>query len=403
MPFIAVHHPEKCHRCGVCSEIVDCPGSDELICIGCGACVLTCPHQALELVEEPRQRKVTIEVNGDMAVVPELISVKEALKESGYPVATSPQEPGLFAPCEVGGCWSCAIEIDGVVRLACRTIVRNGMRIRTELPQDYVPRRIIINFSGHPAGGVGTPWQARSNHSSYLEVVCFAAGCNFRCPQCQNWLITYRGRGEALTPKQAAQRLSLVREQLRLNRMTISGGESTLNRAWLTQFVAELKRLNPDPDARFHVDTNGSLLTHDYIDELAKAGMTDIGIDLKALETDTFMRITGLKDKDVAEKYKETAWEAVRYLIHNYSEKVFAGVGIPYNRSFISISEVRLMGQRLLSIDPSVQVTVLNYRPEFRSNIVMPRDSEMVALRDMLQQLGLRTVLAQTTTGNIGP
>lgn len=185
--------------------------------------------------------------------------------------------------------------------------------------------------------------------------------------------------------------------------MTISGGESTLNRAWLTQFVAELKRLNPDPDARFHVDTNGSLLTHDYIDELAKAGMTDIGIDLKALETDTFMRITGLKDKDVAEKYKETAWEAVRYLIHNYSEKVFAGVGIPYNRSFISISEVSLMGQRLLSIDPSVQVTVLNYRPEFRSNIVMPRDSEMVALRDMLQQLGLRTVLAQTTTGNIGP
>jgi pyruvate formate lyase activating enzyme len=185
--------------------------------------------------------------------------------------------------------------------------------------------------------------------------------------------------------------------------MTISGGESTLNRAWLTQFVTELKRLNRDPDARFHVDTNGSLLSHDYIDELVEAGMTDIGIDLKALDTDTFMRITGLTDKGLADKYKETAWEAVKYLAHNYSGKVFAGVGIPYNRSFTSISEISRMGQRLLGIDPSIQVTVLNYRPEFRSNIVMPTDSEMVAVRDMLQQLGLRTVLAQTTTGNIGP
>jgi pyruvate formate lyase activating enzyme len=185
--------------------------------------------------------------------------------------------------------------------------------------------------------------------------------------------------------------------------MTISGGESTLNRAWLIQFVAELKRLNPDPYARFHIDTNGSLITHDYIDELIKAGMTDIGIDLKALETDTFMRITGLKDRALSEKYKETAWEAVRYLRHNYSDRVFTGVGIPYNRGLISTSEISCMGQRLLDIDPAVQITLLDYLPAFRSNIDPPSDSEMMALREMLQQLGLRTVLAQTTKGMIGP
>lgn len=295
------------------------------------------------------------------------------------------------------------MEIDGVVKLACRTAVRNGMRIRTELPKEYVPRRIVTNFSGHLVGGVGTPWQARSERSLYREVVCFAAGCNFRCPQCQNWQITYRGRGDALTPKQAAQKLSLLRAQLSLDRMTISGGESTLNRPWLTQFLAQLKKINPDPDARFHVDTNGSLLTHDYIDDLVEAGMTDIGIDLKALETDTFMRITGLKDKDLAEKCKETAWEAVRYLVHDYSGKVFVGVGFPYSQSFISKLEISRMGQRLLAIDPSVQVTVLNYSSAFRSNIVMPSDSQMLALRDMLQEIGLRTVLAQTTMGSTGP
>ena len=36
MPYVAVHHPEKCHRYGICSEIVDCPGADDVICIGVG-------------------------------------------------------------------------------------------------------------------------------------------------------------------------------------------------------------------------------------------------------------------------------------------------------------------------------------------------------------------------------
>lgn len=403
MPYVAVHHPEKCRRCGACSEIVDCPGADELICIGCGACVQVCPHQALELVEEPRTRRIAIEVNGEMALVPERVSVKEALKEAGYPVATAPGEPGLFAPCQVGGCWSCAVEVDGAVRLACRTIARNGMRIRTELPQGHVPRRIIMNFSAHAAGGVGTPWQVRNQGSFYLEVVCFAAGCNLRCPQCQNWLIAHRGRGQALAPGQAARSLTLERRRFNLDRMTISGGESTLNRTWLVQFIAELKRLNPDGEARFHVDTNGSLLSHDYIDELVAAGMTDIGIDLKALETDTFMRISGVEDGALAYKYKETAWEAVAYLVSRYGGTVFTGVGIPYNRSFVSESEIAQMGQRLVDIDPSVQVTVLNYRPEFRSSIVVPSGNEMATIRQVLRDIGLTTVLAQTEGGNIGP
>ncbi|MGB2800460.1 MAG: hypothetical protein WBC55_00955 [Dehalococcoidia bacterium] len=41
--YITQHNPEKCRECGWCSEIVACPGADELICICCGACVLSCP------------------------------------------------------------------------------------------------------------------------------------------------------------------------------------------------------------------------------------------------------------------------------------------------------------------------------------------------------------------------
>jgi pyruvate formate lyase activating enzyme len=113
--------------------------------------------------------------------------------------------------------------------------------------------------------------------------------------------------------------------------MAISGGESTLNKKWLIQYVKELKRFNPDRNARIHVDTNASILTRDYIDELVEAGVTDIGPDLKGYNPQTFMRITAVEDTELAEKYLHTAWDAVRYLISAYKDRVFTGIGIPYN------------------------------------------------------------------------
>ena len=176
-----------------------------------------------------------------------------------------------------------------------------------------------------------------------------------------------------------------------------------MNRPWLLQFIRQLKTLNSDPEARFHVDTNGSLLTHNYIDELVEAGMTDVGIDLKAQETDTFMRITGLTDRELAHKYKEIAWEAVRYAIDKYSEELFVGVGIPYNKDLITTAEVTHMGERLREINPSIQVTVINYRPVFRSHIPMPPDHEVEDIGQRLRDTGLDTVVCQTTRGFTGP
>jgi len=46
------------------------------------------------------------------------------------------------------------------------------------------------------------------------------------------------------------------------------------------------------------VDTNATILTRDYIDELVEAGVTDIGPDLKGCYPETFMRITGIEDKE---------------------------------------------------------------------------------------------------------
>ncbi len=191
-----------------------------------------------------------------------------------------PEKGSLFAPCEIGGCWSCAVEVNGELKPACVTPIKEGLRIRTKLPGDYIPKRFVCGFNGHLVGGVGTPWWLKSGHG-YIEVACFASGCNFRCPQCQNWEIAFKGKGNALTPKEAAELMTAARKKFRVDRMAISGGESTLNRKWLVDYVKELKRLNPDQRARIHVDTNASILTEDYIDELVEAGMTDVGPEFK--------------------------------------------------------------------------------------------------------------------------
>jgi pyruvate formate lyase activating enzyme len=158
-----------------------------------------------------------------------------------------------------------------------------------------------------------------------------------------------------------------------------------------------------NPDARLHVDTNGSILTKDYLDELVHAGMTDIGIDLKAFRLSTFMGITGLEDGVLANRYLEASWEAANYLIDNHSQ-VFLGISIPYNSRLISLKEVEEMGRRIAGIDPLIQVCVLDYRPEFqRLDIARPAFEEMMLVHEALRARGLESVICQTAKWRIGP
>jgi pyruvate formate lyase activating enzyme len=402
---VAKRDLDKCIGCGACEEIVACPVGDvgnASTCVGCGACYLACPNEAIELVDTPRGREIEIYVNEERVHVPERITVLKALELLGFKIGKFPGEGDIFAPCGVGGCYSCALEVDGSIRPSCVTRVREGMRIVTRLPEDYVPVRSLHGWMGHPVGGVGTPWWLKGRY--YVEAAVFACGCNLRCPQCQNWTTTYNGKEAALTPRKAALVMTKTRRRYGVDRMAISGGECTLNRRWLVQYIKELRLLNRDDRARFHVDTNATILTKDYIDELVEAGVTDIGPDLKGLRIETFMRITGIADRELAEKYHRTSWSAFKYLVDNYKGKVFIGVGIPYNRDLVSIEEVAKMGEEIFRVDPEVQVCVLDYRPEFRKrDISRPSFQEMVEVWKVLKSTGLKTVVCQTVYGHIGP
>ncbi|NVM01128.1 MAG: radical SAM protein [Candidatus Helarchaeota archaeon] len=401
---------EKCKNCNFCTKIVKCPSSSD--CIGCKACYLGCPFEAINKKEYKEWKLIGIHINDKLFHVPEKISIKSALEYAGFKIARFPEEDDVFAPCETGGCYSCSVFVSDKVVPSCHTPVKPNMKISLKLPVDYMPKRIIRGFTPHSVGGVGTPYSLK-RHVGYIEVACFSAGCNFRCRTCQNYDITYNSSISSMTPEDAASQLSIIRWRYGVKRMAISGGEATLNRPWLIQFFKHLKQLNPDKDARLHLDTNASILTEDYIDELIEVGVTDIGPDLKSFELDTFIKVTCVRDKNLAQKYLSTAWNAVKYIANNYyPEKVFMGVGLPYNNFFYENTEkmkneLLNWGENLANIDPNIQVCILDYRPEFRSRLIhnfnIPTYEEMKGIKRLLEQTGLKCVTAQTRMGYLGP
>jgi len=379
----------------------------ETLCVDCGVCHSACPNRVVHRKRDVFPRKnVTITVDDERFSVPERITIKRALELLGLEFGKFLGEAKIFAPCELGGCYACVLLVNGEPKPACVTPVRNGMSISLSLPEDFVPVRRVSGYQPHAVGGVGTPWWLKKKGGyRYVEVACFAHGCNLRCPQCQNYTVTYDNVTSTSTPLEAATILTAQRHHYSVNRMAVSGGEATLNRPWLTRFFRELRRLNPDSQARLHLDTNATILTPDYVDELIEAGVTDIGPDIKGLKTETFMRITGITNKRLAERYLRNEWEITKYMVDNYYPKrVFLGIGIPYNPELITLEEIREMGEKIASMNPEVQVCLLDYFPAFRrTDMNRPTVTEMKKAREALISAGLKTVLAQTAVGHIGP
>jgi pyruvate formate lyase activating enzyme len=344
---------------------------------------------------------VKIYVDGIEFTVPEDMTVAEALKNfCGYIFSDIDGKKPSIA-CGTGGCWACALVVDGELKRTCITPVRDGMKVETDI-EKFKPLRIVHGPSPHTVGGKATPWW-EVNYVNYVEAAIWVAGCNLRCPQCQNYHVTYDNISIPMTPEEAAVAVVECHKRYNTKGIAVSGGEPTINRRWLVEFFREVSK-KVKPKVRRHLDSNGTVLTPDYIDELVEAGCNNIGVEPKCLYVDTYMKITGIENRDLAKKYLETSWRAIEYIYENYSDRVYLGVGLVYNKTLVSLDEIAEAGRKIASIDRKIQVTVLDYFPAFRRrDIKRPTVWEMLEVKKVLEDQGLETVIVQTVAGHIGP
>ncbi|MCD6509489.1 MAG: (2Fe-2S)-binding protein [Thermoprotei archaeon] len=144
-----------CRGCDFCKTVNVCYSPSR--CLGYLSCYYSCPFEARVIeYEDEYVREVTIYVDKVRYRVPDGITVAEALRYVGFEF----KRPGLGEPslaCKTGGCWACALIINGSLERTCITPVINGMRIDTQV-RDIEPRRIVHGPSPHIVGGKATPW-----------------------------------------------------------------------------------------------------------------------------------------------------------------------------------------------------------------------------------------------------
>ena len=359
---IAVRN-DNCSRCGFCEQYIDCSSKIDG-CIGCGACVVACPQAARFLkaipvnkpvVESQNRELIDFVVDGEPQRILGPVSVSTALGQLGIGIEAAGSEAGDSeskrpkASCRTGGCWNCAVLIDGVLTRSCVTALRSGMQIATDqkVVGQATPKRVVTLMRPAP-----------HRHPSI-----FTHGCNYRCDLCHNWDLTFSSTATALTPTQTVAQLGLQPEKDRW--IGISGGEPTLYSQWLVETVRQLRQAAPE--SRIQLDTNASVLTLDYIDELITAGVTDFSPDFKAFKIETFMKISGVRNRKHAQQYMQTAWRAIVHLNVNYVERVFTAVSIPYHPRIHSRGELEEMATALAALSPGIPVTLTELQPAFRN------------------------------------
>ena len=375
-----------CIGCGFCDYYVHCPGSGPN-CVGCGACLKGCPTGARVLTPVKGSRaSVEIRVDGESHSVPGKIGLAGALATVGV------KGDERFC-CGTGGCGACVVIVDGRLTRPCCTGVTQGMEIVTdrEAIEALPPLRVVTFFPGH----------------LHASMSMFTHGCNYACDFCHNWELTFSSSDRALTPEQAAQVTDQMIQQMAKmqqgrapagpggnQRTGISGGEPTLNRRWLVEYISRLKATTPE--VRIQLDTNASVLTPDYVDELFAAGMTDISPDLKGLTLETFRRITGVADPELATQYLDTSWQAVEYILSEYADRLHVAVAVPYHPEFITGDEVLAMTQKLAAMKKDLDVNLIVYQPAFRrGDASRADDAQVEEVVEAMKSTGL-TVWLQT-------
>jgi len=189
----------------------------------------------------------------------------------------------------------------------------------------------------------------------------FMAGCNFKCLKCQSWTASqypdngYQQRGyvdpETLAEECVQELNSFAAKLIGADRISFSGGESTIYLPYVERVVEEARKMNPDTKVNF--DTNGYMTEKSL--ERVLSFSTSITLDLKAYNDEVHLALTGASSKPVLRnaeyigRYaRERLWEYRIVVIPEITE-----------------DEVKPLTEFIADIDPSLTVCFLAFRPNF--------------------------------------
>ncbi len=199
--------------------------------------------------------------------------------------------------------------------------------------------------------------------------VVFLQGCNFDCVACHNPQTIPLASGDHFRTEVADLLPRIARAAPFLSGITASGGEATLQAAFLVELFTAVKA---DPELRrltCFIDSNGSCDEATW-QRLAPV-MDGAMIDLKCFDPTIHLQMTGQSNEPVL-----------------HSIELLAGIGLLYEVRLLILRGVndhpallRRTGEWLASVDPAMRVKVIGFRrhgarphvPEF----VEPTPSEL--------------------------
>lgn len=189
----------------------------------------------------------------------------------------------------------------------------------------------------------------------------FTAGCNFRCLNCQNYDIAHypaikasiRGRiNPERIGREGVNKIQSSQGQLiGADRFFFSGGSPTVSLPWIEEVVGHAKKL--DPTVKVNFDTNGFPTKESFYRILSFSD--SITFDIKAYHEETHRALTGAPVEPVLQnvermvKNKEKLWEFRILVIPN----------------IVDHSEVQAIAEFLASLDETVPICFLAFRPNF--------------------------------------
>jgi pyruvate formate lyase activating enzyme len=198
----------------------------------------------------------------------------------------------------------------------------------------------------------------------------FMAGCNYKCLHVDP---------QDLAVECVDQLNSVAGRRMRADRIFFSGGEPTIHLPYIEKVVEAARAL--DPGTKVNFDTNGYMTETSLMKILAFT--TSITFDLKAYHEDVQLSLTGAPVAPAGRYAKNQLWEYRIVVIPKINE-----------------TDIKPLTKFIASIDPSLPVCFLAFRPNFALENHPGSDRQLMQrCVDIAQQSGLKNAYWSGHTG----